>query len=177
MITAQNPVEQRDIFALTKCSGAKTRTVLLILAVAFAAFMVFCMVVGSTGKNFGYCIAGLIWCALVYAFVFLLNPRLTYRSFCRRYDRNAVVSYKFKDKKVGITLENGGGNLLVNKNISDLFRCYETTDHFFIYVKRNETYILRKNAITEGSPAELSQLLEKEMGSKLVRKVNVNANL
>ena len=174
-IKAENTVTQSDINALIKCSGSKTRTILIVLSLTFVMFLIFCMIVGSTGRNFGYCIAGLIWCGLVYSYMFLLNPRLVYRSFCRRYGREAIVNYKFKNGKLSVRIENSGGNLDKSKQIEDMFRAYETDDYYFLYIKRNETFILRKSGFTEGTPKELSEELMKKMGNRYIRKVTSDA--
>ena len=176
-IKAENTVTQSDINALARCSGSKTRTILAILSVTFVMFLIYCMIVGSTGKNFGYCIAGLIWCALVYVFLFVLNPRITYRSFCRRYGSDAIVKYRFKGNKMSVHVENSGGTLDKSKQIEDMFRAYETDGYYFLYIKRNETYILRKSGITEGTARELSELLMKKMGNRYIRKVKSDAEI
>ena len=176
-IKAENTVTQQDINAFIKCSGSKTRTILIVLSVTFVMFLIFCMIVGSTGRNFSYCIAGLIWCGLVYSYLFLINPRLTYRLFCKRYGSEAIVKYKFKSGKMSVHIENSGGSLDKSKRLEDMFRAYETDDYYFLYVKRNETYILRKSGFTEGTSKELSEELMKNMGSKYIRKVKSDAEI
>ena len=174
-IKAENNVTQADINALIKCSGSKTRTILIVLSVTFVIFLIFCMIVGSTGRNFSYCIAGLLWCGLVYSYMFLINPRLVYRSFCRRYGKEAIVKYSFRKDKMSVKVENSGGTLDRSKQIEDMFRVYETDEHYFLYIKRNESYILRKSGFTEGTPKELSEELLKKMGNKYIRKVKSDA--
>ena len=176
-VKAENTLTKQDINALIKCSAGKTGRILIILSVTFVMFLIFCMIVGSTGRNFSYCLAGLLWCALVYSYIFLVNPVIVYRSFCKKYGSDAIIVFKFKNDKMSVHIENSGGSLNCTKNLEDLFKAYETEDHFFLYTKRNETYIMRKSGITQGTPRELSEGLTRKMGNKFVRKVRSNAKI
>ena len=170
-VKAQNKVNREDIKALINCNSAKLKFMLILLFGTFTAFLIFCMISNNTGNNFGYSLAGILWCVIVYCYVFLINPALVYRSFRRRYSEEAVISYCFSEKKLTLKLANGNGHLDKKRNFADMFKIYETDDHFFFYFKRNEAYIMRKSGITEGSAGEISEVILKEAGQKFIRKV------
>ncbi|MBE6845496.1 MAG: YcxB family protein [Ruminococcus sp.] len=171
VIKSENNVKQEDINALISCNASKVRFMLILLTVTFTAFLLFCMIVGNTGKNLGYCIAGIIWCVVIYAYVFFINPKAVYRSFKRRYTENAIVKYEFTAKSAAIKVESENGKFDKRKNYRDMFRIYETPEYYFFYVKRNESYIMKKSGLKQGTASELSEIILKEAQNRFVRKV------
>jgi len=171
VIKSENNIEQKDINALINCNSSKVKFMLIILAVTFTAFMIFCFITGSTGQNLGYCIAGIIWCIIVYTYVFIINPRFVYNSFKKKFSKDAVVKYEFTAKSVAIKVESENGRFDKRKNYRDMFRIYETPEYYFFYTKRNESFIMKKSGIKQGKTSELSELIQKEAANRFVRKV------
>ena len=170
VIKSENNVKQEDIKALINCNSSKVKFMLIVLAITFTAFLIFCLIAGNTGKNFGYCLAGIIWCVIVYSYVFLLNPVLVYNSFKKRYTEKAVVKYEFTAKSIAITVDSENGSFNKRKNYRDMFRIYETPEYFFFYTKRNESYIMKKSGIKQGKASELSEMILKEAQARFIRK-------
>ncbi|MGN0612663.1 MAG: YcxB family protein [Porcipelethomonas sp.] len=170
VIKAENNVDAKDIKALINCNSSKLKFMLILLTLTFAAFLAFCIIMNNTGKNTGYCIVGILWCIVVYAYVFIINPKIVYRSFRRKYTSGALIKYELTAKSAAMTVVSEKGKWEKRKNYRDMFRAYETPDYFFFYTKRNETFILKKSGIKQGGTEDISGLLAEEMGAKFIRK-------
>ncbi|MBQ3566783.1 MAG: YcxB family protein [Oscillospiraceae bacterium] len=169
-IKSENNISRDDIKALINCNSARLKFMLILLTVTFLAFLIFCFIMDSMEKNFSYCFLGIIWCAVVYIYAFVLKPKFMYKSFNKRYTANAVVKYEFNDTTALLIIENEKGRTEKYKKYCDMFRIYETPEYYFFYTKRNESYIMKKSGITEGSAQELSAIIEKENPRAFIRK-------
>lgn len=171
VIKAENRVGQKDVDALIHCNSAKVKFMLILLFIIFAAFTIFGIARGNSFKSMAVYFAGIIWCIVVYVYVFLLNPKITYKSFKKKYTENAAIKYQFTERSVGISIENENGKTEKRYNYRDMFKIYETPEYFFIYAKRSESYIMKKSGLTQRTAAELSEMIEKENPKAFIRKV------
>lgn len=170
-IKSENSINPEDIKALNNCNSAKLKFMLILLTVTFFAFLVFCLIMDSMENNFSYCFLGIIWCAVVYFYAFVLKPKFMYNSFKKKYSENAVVKYEFNNTTALLAIENEKGRTEKYKQYCDMFRIYETPEYYFFYIKRNESYIMKKSGFKDGSPQELSGIIEKENPRAFIRKV------
>ena len=171
VIKSENKVSKADVKALINCNSAKVKFMLILLTVTFVGFLIFCMIAGNTGNNFGYCLAGIIWCAVVYVYIFILNINFTYSAYKKKYSADAVVKCEFTARSMAVSIESSNGKWDKRKNYRDMFRIYETADYFFFYVKSRESYIVKKSGFKQGNPKELSEIILRENPSKFIRKV------
>ncbi len=170
VIKSENRVEQKDVNALINCNSAKVKFMLILLFIIFAAFTIFGIAMGNSFKSMAVYFAGIIWCIVVYIYVFLLNPKITYKSFKKKYTKNATIKYQFTERSVGITIESENGKTEKRYNYRDMFRVYETPEYYFLYGKRSESYIMKKSGLTQGTAAELSEIISKENPKVFIRK-------
>lgn len=171
IVRSENNIDKQDVKSLINCSHWSLKFMLIFLILVFTSFLTFCIAVDNIGKNFSYCIVGITWCALVYAYSFIINPKLAYKSFKKKYLKDAVVKFKLTDKNFAVTIVNENGTWDKRKNYQDMFKAYETPDYFFFYTKRNESYIMKKSGIHQGEASDITEALTKEMGAKFIRKV------
>ena len=169
VIKAENTVDFDDIKRLNKIDSQPVKIMLTAFAGAMLVLIGIALCTGNFERNLKLGIAGLIWCAFVYSYMFIINPRLTYKNFRKKYG-NALVKYTLNQKSMEISIENSDGNWEIRKNYRDMFKIHETDDYFFIHVKRNEAYILKKSCIVQGSPQDISAAVAEEMGSKFIVK-------
>ena len=59
----------------------------------------------------------------------------------------------------------------IRKNYRDIFKFTETEKYFFIHIKRNEAYILKKNGISQGTAEDIRNIVSREMGNRFVNRV------
>lgn len=168
VIKAENNVTKDDVKALINCNSAKLKFMLILLIVTFLAFLIFSLIIGNNLE--GLYILGVVWCAVVYGYVFFINPKVTYNLFKKKYTEEAVVSYQFNEKSVEVTVESQKESLKKRKNYRDMFRIYETPQYYFLYFKRNESYIMKKSGIKQGTPAELTDMILKQEPREFIRK-------
>lgn len=169
-IKAENSVTREDINAFMRCSSAKSRFIILTIGALFLLFSAFSIIVGSMGKNFSYCLMGIIWCVLVYFYIFAVSPVLSYRSFCRRYGSDALVQYEITEDKLFMTVKSGDRTWEKTAIMEEMFKAVETDDYFFIYMKRNESFIMHKKGFISGTPDDLAEMLIKKLGRKYNRR-------
>ncbi len=171
VIKAENHVEQKDVQVLINCNSSKVKFMLILLIITFVAFFIFCTIVGNKSGYLSYSILGVLWCAFVYGYIFLLNPKITYKAYKKKYTENALVKYQFTAKSVNITIDSKSSPCEMRKNYRDMFRIYETAEYYFFYVKRNESYIMKKSGISDGTVTELSEMIFKENPKNFIQKV------
>ena len=68
-------------------------------------------------------------------------------------------------------IENSDGFFDIRKNYRDIFKFTETEKYFFIHIKRNEAYILKKNGISQGTAEDIRNIVSREMGNRFVNRV------
>lgn len=162
-VRAENKVEYEDIKKFVNASSATVRIMLIVFIlfmVIIAALFIFS---SNESKSLYYPCAGLLWCGFVYLYIFLINPKMMFSTFKKKYG-SSPVKFSFNKQNLAITIGNEDGSFEIRKNYRDVFRVIENENYFFINVKRNEAYILKKRCITEGSADELRKLLIGEMG-------------
>lgn len=169
-IKTENTIDFEDIRQLNKSGSSSVKIMLGIFAAAMLILLVISLFMGNSGKNFKIPIAGIIWCAFVYLYMFIVNPRLTYKNFRKKYG-NSSVKYTLNEKSMGISIENTDGTWDIRKNYRDIFKITETDRYFFIHVKRNEAYILKKTGIFQGSAEDIRTIASREMGNRFVSKI------
>ncbi len=167
IVKAENTIDKQDVKAMVSCSHSSLKFMLILLASVFTLFLVFCIAISNTGKNSSYCIVGVIWCAVVYAYSFMINPVLAYRSFKKKYSADATVQFKFNANNLAISIDKSEKR----KNYKDMFKVYETEDYFFIYTKRNESYIMKKSGIQQGKASDAAEIFAKELSPKFIRRM------
>lgn len=165
VIKAENTVNFEDIKKLNKSTSSSVQIMLAVFTVFMLALIIISLCTGNSGRNLKIGIAGFIWCVFVYVYMFMVNPRLTYKNFRKKYG-NAPVKYMLNQKSMGISIENPEGSWDIRKNYRDMFRVTETADCFYIYVKRNESYILKKSGISDGTAEDVRNVMSAEMGNK-----------
>lgn len=175
-IKAENTIDKHDVRSLINCSHSSLRFMLILLTAVFASFLIFCIAVGNTGKNTGYCIVGIIWCTVVYVYSFAINPVIAYRSFKKKYS-DMLIKFKLSEKKVTFSISDGKNTHEKTKKYVDMFKVYETDEYFFFYLKRNKSYIMKKSGIYQGTASDITETLTKEMGVKFIRKVKNNGKI
>ena len=72
---------------------------------------------------------------------------------------------------MGLSIENSDGFFDIRKNYRDIFKFTETEKYFFIHIKRNEAYILKKNGISQGTAEDIRSIVSREMGNRFVNRV------
>lgn len=170
-VISENNVNKNDIKNFINYSHSSLKFMLILLLAAFILFLIFCVIINNTGNNFGYGLAGIIWCFVVYTYSFIINPSVAYSSFKKKYTKEAVIKFEFLKQNLSISITSPNGKWDIRKNYGDLFKAIETEDYFFFYVKRNEAYIMKKEGIKQGDPKDITDMLTGEMGNKFIRKV------
>ncbi len=170
-VKAKNTINKQDVKSLINCSHSSLRFMLILLTSVFALFLVFCIVVKNTEKNAGYCIVGIIWCAIVYVYSFAVNPVIAYRSFKKKYSENALIEFKLSENNIAFSISDGKNTYEKTKKYQDMFKAYETDGYFFFYIKRNKSYIMKKSGIYQGTASDITEVLTRKMGVKFIRKV------
>ena len=166
-IKAENTVGFADIKQLNKSGSASVKIMLGIFIAAMIVLMVISLCTGTSVRNLKISIAGILWCAFVYVYMFIVNPKITYKNFRKKYG-NAPIIYTLNQKSMGISIENFDGFFEIRKNYRDIFKITENEKYFFIYVKRNQAYILKKSGISQGTAEDIRNILVREMGNKFV---------
>lgn len=171
-IKAENTVDFEDIKQLNKSSSSSVKIMLGIFTAAMVILLVISMCTGNSGRNLKISIAGIIWCAFVYVYMFIVNPRITYKNFRKKYG-NAPVKFNVNEQSMGISIENPDGSWDIRKNYRDIFKITETEKYFFIHIKRNEAYILKKCGISQGTSEDIRTIFSREMANRFVCRVKV----
>ena len=83
-IKAENTVDFEDIKQLNKSGSSSVKIMLGIFIAAMVILLVISLCTGNSGRNLKISIAGIIWCAFVYVYMFIVNPRLTYKNFWKK---------------------------------------------------------------------------------------------
>ena len=169
-IKAENTIDFEDIRQLNKSGLSSVKIMLGIFIAAMVVLLVISLCTGNSGRNLKISIAGIIWCVFVYVYMFIVNPRLTYKNFKKKFG-NARVKYTLNEKSMGISIENSDGFFDIRKNYRDIFKFTETEKYFFIHIKRNEAYILKKNGISQGTAEDIRSIVSREMGNRFVNRV------
>ncbi|MGN1481017.1 YcxB family protein [Porcipelethomonas sp.] len=169
VVKAENTINYEDIKKLNRCTSSGIIIMLCILIAAAVIFIAAALISGNNENKISFGFWTLVWCAVVYIYMFIINPKMTYSAFLKKYG-NSPVKYEFNEKSVRICIENQDGSWDIRKNYRDMFKIHETDDYFFIHVKRNEAYILKKSGIFQGTAEEIRNAVFSEMGNKFVLK-------
>jgi len=97
--------------------------------------------------------------------IFILLPKKNYNRIKTTYGDNPAI-YTFHDEYFNLKVENGVNSEDSSLEYKNLHCVLEIKDYFFIYFSKNQAYTLRKSAITEGTPEDLTVLLKKHLGDK-----------
>lgn len=169
-IKAENTVDFEDIKQLNKSSSASVKIMLGVFIAAMIILMVISLCTGNSVRNIKISVVGILWCIFVYVFMFIVNPRTTYKKFRKKYG-NVPVKYTLNEKSMGISIENTDGSWDIRKNYRDILKFTETDKYFFIHIKRNEAYILKKSGISQGTAEDIKNIVTREMGSRFVCRI------
>lgn len=169
-VKAENTVGYDDIKELCRTSSASVKIMLCIFSAAMLVLVIISVFTGNSGRNLHLGIAGLIWCLVVYAYIFVLNPRILYNRFRKNYG-SSPVKFTFYQQNMSVSADCGENSFDIRKNYSDIFKITETDSYFFINFRRNEAYILKKGGITEGSSEDIRSIISREMGMKYTCRV------
>ena len=169
-IKAENTVDFEDIKQLNKSSSASVKIMLGVFIAAMIILMVVSLCTGNSVRNIKISVVGILWCVFVYVFMFIVNPRTTYKKFRKKYG-NVPIKYTLNEKSMGISIENTDGSWDIRKNYRDIFKFTETDKYFFIHIKRNEAYILKKSGISQGTAEDIKNIVTREMGSRFVCRI------
>lgn len=162
VITARNDITKDDIKALVNCNGFKLKFMLILITAVFSAFLVFALIAGNKLGDLNVYILGVVWCAVVYVYAFIFNPKLKYNSFVKKFGADAIIKYEFKEKNFCITINGKKGEFQKYKDYFEMYRIYETPEYYFFYLKSSESYILKKRELTSETAKELSEMIYKE---------------
>ena len=152
-IKAENTIDFEDIRQLNKSGLSSVKIMLGIFIAAMVVLLVISLCTGNSGRNLKISIAGII-----------------YKNFKKKYG-NAPVKYTLNEKSMGISIENFDGFFDIRKNYRDIFKFTETEKYFFIHIKRNEAYILKKSGISQGTAEDIRSIVSREMGNRFVNRV------
>lgn len=84
---------------------------------------------------------------------------------------SSVNSYEFDEDSLLFKSKRPDAYTEYTKKYNEFKYAVEDNNFFVLYSKENIVYIIGKNDITEGTPAELSDLLERKLGKKFKLKL------
>lgn len=102
---------------------------------------------------------------LYFVYLYVIFPAHSFENFSKRYS-DALVYVNIDEDKLSFNMNSNGYNETVNISYGRILYAIETDEYFLFYPTRVSAYIIDKQGITEGSPAQLRTLLTEKLGGK-----------
>ncbi len=113
---------------------------------------------------------GIIIFAVLYVPFLFLVMKLSQKSLDKSYQLvsdETISTYEFNNDYIKITVKKGDDffSEITTKYFS-IYKAIETSDTYFLYISKTQSYVFFKKDIVEGSVEELNALLKNNLGKK-----------
>ena len=138
-----------------------TYCLLELIMLGIVGFSIFMAITNGNSEDVTIAIIFTIIFPFIVPLIVLLLPLLTAK--INKHVIGAVTLYEFSDDEIVIESSLSTANGKTNANYSYFENVYETKDTFYLYISKQQAYILSKSDIIEGNAADLQNLFKRNI--------------
>ncbi|MDL2252552.1 YcxB family protein [Ruminococcaceae bacterium OttesenSCG-928-I18] len=132
--------------------------------------LIFCFVTFLTGTGFFMPIALVVMVIIYCYYTLFVKPNSLFRAKPGAALRTEVTIFTDSGLNRSITSEEGGVPETESMQYSALHSAAETSRDFYLFTSPTQAYLIDKQYFTKGSPEELRETLQKNLGPKFKSK-------
>lgn len=172
MVEFKSKFNDKVTESINKMSFKKLMPLFIILSGVFIVLGLFEFLFpeeGSVGVGIMFILIGVLYTPLV-----LLLTKFVQKSINKSMSimsDETEQTIRFDEERIEIIQIQGDKYEGITKSTYDLlYKVIETATHYFLYISRQQMFVVEKSSITEGTLQELNQILEKNLDKKFKRK-------
>lgn len=170
--TRWNNAKTRAIF---KNSVRQTWWIVAIMSLIFVVFgiigIVFREDMSDLEAGIMFIVVGVFFTPIVYIISFLALKFSIGRGMSYISDKSNDI-YTFDDDHMTVTqVKEGMFTATINANYAYISKAIEDDEYFYLYLSKNQCYVIDKSSVTQGSPDEVTALLKIKLRDKYKSRV------